>query len=193
MTGSGRQDLHLVLIGLPGAGKTTTGRLLAKRLGWRFVDMDGEVERSFGKSVARIFEEDGELAFRAEEAAVSARLAGSNERLVIAPGGGWVVNEAARAHLQGSARIIYLRVAPEEAVRRMGRGIARRPLLASGDAVSKLHALHDRRREAYEGVTELTVETAGMSRGDVVAQIIRMIESSAEVATRKTASDTEIR
>lgn len=166
---------HLVLVGLPGAGKTTVGRALAKRLGRAFLDIDAELERMFEKPVSRVFAEDGEEAFRSAEAEVSARLAASSEPAVIAPGGGWVVNAVARAHLRLAARIIYLRVPPAEAVRRMGRGIARRPLLASGDAVSLLQALHERRRQAYEEVAELTVETAGLGRGEVVARVLRLV------------------
>lgn len=168
---------HVVLIGLPGVGKTTVGRAVAKQLGRPFVDVDAELERIFGKPVSRIFSEDGEAAFRSREAELCGRLANSTPASVITPGGGWAVNEAARAHLLGAARIIYLRVAPDEAVRRMGRGIARRPLLASGDAVSAMRSLHERRRQAYEEIAELTVETGGVSRGDVVARVIRLVSA----------------
>lgn len=166
---------HLVLIGLPGVGKTTVGRALARRLHRPFVDLDAEIEQLFDKSVSRIFAEDGEAAFRLGEAQVSARLATSTEPTVVAPGGGWVVNEAATAHLRSSARIIYLRVSPDEAVRRMGRGVTRRPLLASGDVVSALAALHDLRREAYERLAHWTVETAGLPRGQVVARVLALV------------------
>lgn len=169
---------HLVLVGLPGAGKTTVGRAVAKRLGRVFVDVDAEIEQLFEKPVSRIFSEDGEGAFRAAEVEVSARLAASNAPAVIAPGGGWVVNEAARAHLRSAARIIYLRVPADEAVRRMGRGIARRPLLAAGDALSLLQALNERRQRAYEELAELTVETAGLPRGDVVARVLRLVDAA---------------
>lgn len=151
------------------------GRALARRLSRPFVDLDAEIEQLFGKSVSRIFAEDGEPAFRLGEAEISARLAVSTEPTVIAPGGGWVVNEAATAHLRGSTRIIYLRVSPDEAVRRMGRGVTRRPLLASGDVVSTLEALHDRRREAYEALAHWTVETAGLPRGQVVARVLALV------------------
>jgi shikimate kinase len=140
--------------------------------------MDAEIEQLFGKPISRIFADDGETVFRDAEASLSARLADSDEPLVIAPGGGWVVNERARAHLRGTTRIIYLRVSPDEAVRRMGHGVARRPLLASGDAVSALRALHDRRREAYEAAAEVTVETAGASRTEVVARVLGLVAAA---------------
>lgn len=169
---------HVILIGLPGVGKTTVGRSVARRLGRPFVDMDDEIERLFEKTVSRIFSEDGEPVFRSGEAAVSKRLASSTEPSVISPGGGWVSNEAARAHLRGAARIIYLRVSPDEAVRRMGRGIAKRPLLSSGDPVSALQALHERRREAYEALADLTVETTGITRGQVAARVLQVVHAA---------------
>ena len=176
-----RAARHLVLIGLPGAGKTTVGRALARRLRLPFVDLDAEIEQLFYKSVSRIFAEDGEAAFRAGEAQVSARLATETDPSVIAPGGGWVVNEAATAHLRGSGRIIYLRVSPDEAAQRMGRGVTRRPLLASGDVVSALTALHDSRRAAYEGLADWTVETAGLARGQVVARVLALVSAGEQV------------
>lgn len=172
------QARHVILIGLPGVGKTTVGRIVAKRLGRQFFDVDREVEQLFGKPVSRIFAEDGEAAFRRGEAEVSARLGRSPDPLVISPGGGWVTNEPARAHLRGSARIIYLRVSPDEAVRRMGRGVARRPLLASGDPVSALNVLHDRRRQAYEELADLTIDTTGAVRGEVVARVLRLVNAA---------------
>lgn len=172
---------HLVLIGLPGVGKTTIGRAVAKRLGRRFVDVDSEVEQLFGKPVTRIFTEEGEDAFRRAEAEVSARLAGAREPGVIAAGGGWVANEAARAHLRPVGRIIYLRVSPDEAVRRMGRGIARRPLLASGDPHAAMSALHERRRLAYEALAEIVVETGGVPRNAVVTRVLQLVAESEPV------------
>lgn len=169
---------HVVLVGLPGVGKTTVGRAVAARLGRRFIDMDADIERSFGKPVSRIFAEDGEAMFRSAEVEASGRLAALDEAVVIAPGGGWVANEGARAHLRGTCRIIYLRVSPDEAVTRMGKGIARRPLLASGDAVSVMHQLHDRRRALYEEAAEMTVETTGISRAEVVARVVGLVQAA---------------
>lgn len=184
--GAGRPPVarHLVLIGLPGAGKTTVGRAVSKELHRPFIDVDAEIEHMFGKSVSQIFAEHGEAAFRASEAEVSARLAGSTAAAVIAPGGGWVANESATAHLRASARIIYLRVSPDEAVRRMGSGVARRPLLASGeDVVSALDALHERRRQAYEELADWTVETGGLRRSQVVARLLELVRTDGGITT----------
>lgn len=177
MTRSGNVK-HVVLIGLPGVGKSTVGRGVAARLKRGFVDLDIHIERSFGKTVSRIFEEDGEAVFRrveAETSAAVARMAPS----VIAPGGGWVLNPDARAHLLGSGRIIYLRVAPDAAVRRMGRGIRRRPLLVgSGDPYEVMRALYDARRAAYEGCSEMTVETGDIARSNVIARVVELVLSA---------------
>lgn len=178
IAGIGRRTPHVVLVGLPGVGKTTVGRAVAARLGRRFVDMDAEIERSFGKPVSRIFAEDGEGVFRSAEVEASGRLAALEEGLVIAPGGGWVANEGARAHLRGTCRIIYLRVSPDEAVARMGKGIARRPLLASGDAISVMQQLDERRRALYEEAAEMTVETTGVMRAEVVARVVGLVQAA---------------
>ena len=167
---------HVVLVGLPGVGKSTVGRGVAARLKRGFIDLDTHIERAFGKTVSKIFEEDGEAVFRKAEAETSAAVARMAPS-VIAPGGGWVLNSEATAHLLRAGRIIYLRVSPDEALRRMGRGIARRPLLASGDPAAELRALYDRRRQAYEELADGTVETAGVTRSQVVVRVLGLVET----------------
>lgn len=166
--------MHLVLIGLPGAGKTTVGRRLAARLARRFVDVDALVEQASGKTVGRIFAEDGEAAFRSAECEVSGRLA-EGPPAVIAAGGGWALNSGAVAHLRGMSRIIYLRVPPAEALARMGRGVARRPILAAaGDPIEALRELELVRLPAYEELADAVVETAGTPRERVVARVLAL-------------------
>src|SRR5690349_8627817 len=132
---------HLVLVGLPGAGKTAVGRHLAERLARDFVDFDAELERRAGRTIGEIFATDGEPAFRTAEAALAGELAGGESPLVLAPGGGCLANPAAAATLRPTGRIIYLRVSAESAVRRMGPEVARRPLVAGGDPVAAVGAL----------------------------------------------------
>jgi shikimate kinase len=166
---------HVVLIGLPGVGKSTVGRGVAARLKRGFIDLDIHIERSFGKTVSRIFEEDGEAVFRRAEAETSARVA-MMAPSVIAPGGGWVLNADATAHLLASGRIIYLRVAPEAAVRRMGRGIRRRPLLvSSGDPYEAMRMIYEARKAAYERCSEMTVETGNIARSNVIAKVVELV------------------
>jgi shikimate kinase len=177
VTDSGKLK-HVVLIGLPGVGKSTVGRGVAAQLKRGFIDLDTHVERSFGKTVARIFEEDGEAVFRRAEAETSAAVAHMAPS-VIAPGGGWVLNSDATAHLLGSGRIIYLRVAPEAAVRRMGRGIRRRPLLLrSEDPYEAMRAIYEARKAAYEGCSEMIVETGSVARSNVIARVVELVLSA---------------
>ena len=166
---------HVVLVGLPGAGKSTVGRAVSERLGRPFVDLDRLVERTLNKRVSQIFDQDGELAFRAAEAEAS-RVVAQMPVSVIAPGGGWALNPIARAHLVDRGRIIYLRVTPEAAVRRMGHGISRRPLLASAaDPYQAMRAIYGARRAAYESCADLTVDTGGMKRSRVVTRVVELV------------------
>jgi shikimate kinase len=139
---------HLILVGLPGAGKSTTGRMLARRLGRPFLDFDVELARREGKTVAEIFAGRGEAYFRALEASLSAELVDARP-MVLAPGGGWMANAGAVAPLRERGRIIYLRVSPETALRRMGRGYSRRPLLRGPDPLEALRRLYAERDALY--------------------------------------------
>ena len=143
---------HVVLVGLPGAGKSTVGPLLARRLGRPFLDFDAELERRAGRTVAAQFADDGEVAFRTREAALSGELAERTDPpLVLAPGGGWMANPAARSALARVGHTVYLRVRPETAARRLAAGGAVRPLLAgAADPVQAVAALLVRRGPLYE-------------------------------------------
>ncbi len=145
---------HVVLVGLPGAGKSTVGPRVAARLGRAFVDFDAELERRAGRTVAEQFARDGEPAFRAAEAALSAELA-NGAPAVLAPGGGWVANAAARRALGGSgaapAVLVYLRVPPALAAARLAGERHLRPLLAgAADPLAAVGALLARRGPLYE-------------------------------------------
>jgi len=168
-------EKHIVLVGLPGVGKTTVGRAVAKRLGREFVDLDTLIERSFGKSISQIFRDDGEAVFRAAEARVAGEVA-EMAPVVLAPGGGWVLNSAAVAHLLEASRIIYLRVSPDAAIRRMGRGIDRRPLLSGAtDPFKAMRELHEVRKPVYERYAAMTVETGGIERSTVIAKVVELV------------------
>jgi shikimate kinase len=138
---------HLLLVGLSGAGKTTVGRLVAAALGAPFVDLDEEVARRAGRSVAAVFEEEGAAAFRALESAC-ARAALEGPPTVVAAGGGYFDDPANRLAANIGALTVYLEVAPAEAAARLG-GSGGRPLLAAGDPATRLAALLGRRRAGY--------------------------------------------
>ena len=150
----------LVLVGLPGVGKSSVGAGLARRLGWDFVDLDVEIERREGRSIVRLFAEEGEGYFRERERALTVELAG-RRRLVIAPGGGWAAQPGLMALLRPPATIIYLAASPEAVARRLGAGEATRPLLAGGDAggtLDRLARLLADRAAAYRAA-DLVIDT----------------------------------
>lgn len=145
---SGVAPPHLVLVGLPGAGKSTVGRLLAQRLGCPFVDFDEEIARRSGRTVAEIFTEHGEAAFRRLEADLTEELAAAPS-MVMAPGGGWMAQAGNMERLAGRARTVYLRVAPETALARLRGSTTVRPLLAGPDASVVLGQLKEEREHFY--------------------------------------------
>ncbi|MBE2244156.1 MAG: shikimate kinase, partial [Burkholderiaceae bacterium] len=117
----------ICLIGLPGVGKSTVGRHLARNLGCRFVDSDAEIEKRLGCTIRDFFEREGEAAFREVERKVIAELAGTAGG-VLATGGGAVLAEANRQVLRDASTVIYLRSKPEDLFRRL-RHDTHRPLL----------------------------------------------------------------
>jgi shikimate kinase len=164
---------QLVLVGLPGAGKSAVGRALAGRLGWRFVDLDTEIAARAGHSVSEIFATRGEQAFRALEREVTLEYRDS-DMTVLSPGGGWMAQEGLPALLRPTARIIHLIVSPAEAVARMAAGRGERPLLAdSPDPVAALDALANVRRPAYDRA-HLAVDTSGRTIAEVVDAVLRL-------------------
>lgn len=166
----------VVLVGPPGAGKTTVGEVLAARLGVAFVDTDQVVERETGRTIADIFIEDGEEAFRAlEVAAVGAALEGEG---VVALGGGAVLSEETRARLAGH-RVVYLEVGVDDASRRTGLNAAR-PLLRLGNPRATWVKLLAARRPLYEEVATVVVATDGRAPEDVAAEIETRLAGSGD-------------
>jgi shikimate kinase len=163
---------HVVLVGLPGSGKTTVGQALADALGRPFVDLDQRIVASQGLSVAGLWESNGEAAFRRlEQAAMREALAGADS--VIAPGGGWAAIPGELSQARELAFIIYLRVRAETAALRAGGqggqgGMSARPLL--GDkALQQLGELLEKREQFYR-LADLTIDNEGSER-DAVALI----------------------
>jgi shikimate kinase len=162
---------RVVLIGPPGSGKTTVGRLLADALGVAFRDTDLDVEEVAGKPVGEIFIDDGEEHFRAlEHDAVRSALTGHDG--VLALGGGAVMEEATRELLAGHT-IVYLRVGLSDAVQRVGLAQAR-PLLVFNPR-SQLRKLMEERRPLYEGLASFTADTDGRDPADITAEIVKAL------------------
>jgi len=173
---------HVVLVGLPGAGKSTVGRRLARRLGRPFLDFDAELARRAGRSVAAQFAADGEPAFRAREAALSREVAAPGApAMVLAPGGGWVANAAAREAFAGAGRLVYLRVSAEAAARRLVRSAEVRPLIAgAADPGGAVAALLERRRALYEAA-DLVVDGESDDVEAVAAAVAAALADAAAV------------
>lgn len=154
-----------------GAGKTTVGRQLAKRLGRRFVDSDHEIENRTGVRIPTIFEIEGEAGFRRREAQVIAELAAA-EGLVVATGGGAVIDPANRAYLRNSGLVVYLCVPPRQLFERI-RHDHNRPLLQVADPLARLQELHAQRDPLYREAADIVVESNG-SGGS--GQMVKLIE-----------------
>ena len=170
--------MGITLIGLPGAGKTTTGRLLAGRLGVGFTDTDALIEARAGRSISEIFANAGEAGFRAlEEAAVMAALAAGG---VVSLGGGAVLNPVVRRHLAGHD-VVWLDVPVERLADRIGTDQAR-PLLA-GDVVAALRHLAEARRGIYEAVATIRVD-ASAEPESVVAAVVEALGGPAPTVVR---------
>lgn len=165
---------RVVLVGAPGAGKSTVGRRLARRWGVPFVDSDQAIEETAGKSVADIFVDDGEAAFRDLERDAIARALDTSGG-VLSLGGGAVLDPATRAAL-ADAPCVWLRVGVSEAARRVGLNTSR-PLLL-GNVRGTLMALLDERTPLYEEVATWTVDTDGLSVDQVVDAVARAVEGS---------------
>jgi shikimate kinase len=165
-------DGHIVLVGLPGAGKSTIGRAVAERLGRPFLDFDNEIERREGLAVARLFSERGEPAFRALEVALTREMVAAPP-MVLAPGGGWITNVGVVDLLRPPARIVHLRVSPTEALRRLSRARIVRPLLRCSDPQAAMQELWDRRAGLY-GCADLEIDVELVDNQRVINRIVEL-------------------
>jgi len=162
---------NLYLVGLMGAGKTTVGRQLARRLTRRFVDSDHEIETRTGVRIPVIFEIEGEAGFRQRESRVIADLA-AESGLVVATGGGAVLDPENRAHLRQSGLVVYLCVPPAVLFERT-RHDQNRPLLQVADPLARLQALYDQRDPLYREVADLVIEG---THGGGSSYMVKLIE-----------------
>lgn len=167
---------HIVLIGLPGSGKTTVGRIVAEKLSAGFVDIDSILNRKEGKPIAMIFAEKGEPAFRdMERREVEAALA--NQPAVIAPGGGWAAQPGALESATLAGYVIYLKVRPETAVSRAVPS-GTRSMLMGEDPEAQMRVLI-KEREPFYAKADAKVETDNKTPEQVAAEVVRLAQTSA--------------
>jgi shikimate kinase len=162
------------LIGMPGGGKSTVGRHLARRLGQRFVDTDAAIERQIGRTIRAVFELEGEERFRDIEAAMLEELIQSSHG-VIATGGGIVLRDMNREALRTRTVCIYLRSTPEELFRRL-RHDTKRPLLQVADPLARLRELFATRDPLYRQAAQFVIETGRPSVPALVNMILMQLE-----------------
>lgn len=147
------------LVGLPGCGKTTIGRQLARVRQLPFVDADHEIERYLGSSIRDFFDREGEPAFRDVEQRVIGELLEAAAPVVLATGGGAVLRQASRQALRGRSTVVYLRAQPDDLARRLSRDTTR-PLLQGVDPRTRLRELFAGRDAFYRETAHLAVDTA---------------------------------
>ena len=159
---------------MPGAGKTTIGRQLARRLGMPFVDSDQVIEERLGCTIRQYFEHCGEEAFRDAEARVLDDLSAGSDA-VISTGGGAVLRASNREHLHARGQVIYLHASPEDLHRRL-RHDTTRPLLQVDDPLARLRSLFKVRDPLYREAAHYVIETGRPSVATLVNMILMQLE-----------------
>jgi shikimate kinase len=174
-TMNGTEDAPVFLVGMMGAGKTTVGRRLARRLGWRFVDADRELEARLGVPVATVFELEGEEGFRRREAALIDELT-QRPGFVVATGGGAVVTPVNRQVLHRRGRVIYLRASVADLWHRLRRDTVR-PLLRTADPRGRIEQLVAARDPLYRETAHWVIDTGRQPIDTVVDAILAGLDS----------------
>lgn len=170
---------NIILTGFMGIGKSTVGKILARQLAYRFVDTDHLIESRAGRSVAAIFETQGEAAFRQMETEVAREL-GEQQDLVIATGGGMLLNPVNQRLLERGGRIFCLTAGEDEIIKRLSspRARARRPLLQGRDLQQHVRQLMQERMPVYRRFSQ--IDTSGIDPKEVADAVLKAFESRQE-------------
>jgi shikimate kinase len=160
---------NIFFVGLMGAGKTTIGKLLAKKLKKTFFDTDHEIEKKLGVKVAVIFELEGEEGFRKRETQMIDELS-SKKDIILATGGGAILSEENRAILKERGKVIYLNAKPQHLAKRMAYD-KDRPLLQQGNMLDTLNQLYKDRHPLYLNVASFVVDTGQQKTQTIINKI----------------------
>jgi len=171
---------RVLLIGMMGVGKTSVGRAVGQRLGWPYLDSDEEVRRRTGKSVAELFAQGGEVAFRFEESAVLAEACSSTHPLVVSVAGGAVLDEGNRRLIAASGLVVWLRASLLTLTRRVGDGRTR-PLLGE-DPGAALARIYPERAPLYEALAGLVVDVDDVRVDRVADRVAAAVDDRARSA-----------
>ena len=166
--------LRIALVGLPGSGKSTIGRQLARRLGLTSLDTDHVIEQRLGCSIREYFEREGEASFRDVEQVVIDDVTQTHTG-ILSTGGGSVLRLANREHLHSRCQVVYLRSSPEEIFRRL-RHDMQRPLLQVDDPLTRLRDLYAIRDPLYRETAHFVVETGRPSVANLLNMVIMQLE-----------------
>jgi shikimate kinase len=169
----------ITLIGYRGTGKSTVARALGERLGWTSVDADDEIECLAKMSIQQIFAERGESAFRGLERITMARLLSGHDRLIIAAGGGAILNQQTRSDIKAAGPVVWLRASTETILARMRSDATtteRRPNLTPAGGRHEVEELLARREPLYREAASVIVDTEGRTVEAIVEEIVATLE-----------------
>jgi len=166
---------NIALIGFMGTGKTAVGKALAEKLNRKFVELDSLIEQKAGKSIPEIFQQDGEIAFRELEIEVTKEVSRGNN-LVIACGGGIVLNKINIDRLREEAIIVYLTASPRIILKRILNDGEERPLLKTPNKALEIQELLRFRKPFYERAADIKINTSKLDIDSVVEQIISKLK-----------------
>jgi len=166
----------IALIGFMGTGKTAVGKTLAQRRGKEFVELDALIEQKAGKTIPEIFQQEGEVAFRELEIEVTKEVS-RKKNVVIACGGGIVLNQINIDRLKKENLIVYLTASPEIILKRTSSDKNERPLLMANDRASQVKRLLQFREPFYERAADITIDTTNLDIDSVAEQIMAKVKA----------------
>ena len=169
----------IAFIGMPGSGKTTVGRQVARRLDVAFVDSDRVIEERAGCSIREFFERNGEEAFRAFEEEIVDELTAATRPAVLSTGGGAVVRAATRGRLRERSQVVYLHALPDDIYRRL-RHDTTRPLLQTANPLQRLRDMYAQRDPLYREAAHFVIETGRPSVATLANMVLMQLELASD-------------